>query len=296
LRGSSRAMFAVGLFHKLPNTYLYILNDAETAGYFYHDITQIIGAQEVLFFPSAYKRAAKYGQLDAANEVLRTETLSRLQGQGEPLIIVSYPDALVEKTVSREQLKEHTLTVSVGEQVDASFVSEVLDSYGFQYVDYVYEPGQYAVRGSILDVFSFSSEFPYRIDFFGDEVETIRNFDLETQLSQEKFNEIRIVPEFEHSGFKQSSLFDSLPTDSIIGMEDIRWITSRVESLNEDELHIDLKDVDFVKADLLSKMISCGVSNLSNRFVSTRVCRIRLMQLLIFIHHCNLFITRILTC
>lgn len=253
LHGSSRAMFSVGLFHKLPQTYLYILNDAETAGYFYHDITQIIGAREVVFFPSAYKRAAKYGQLDAANEVLRTETLSRLQGREEPLMIVSYPDALVEKTVSREQLKEHTLQVSVGEQVDASFVSEVLDSYGFQYVDYVYEPGQYAVRGSILDVFSFSAEYPYRIDFFGDEVETIRNFDLETQLSQEKFSEIRIVPEFERTGFKQSSLFDALPADSIIGMEDIRWITSRVESLNEDELHIDLKDVTFVKADLLSK-------------------------------------------
>jgi len=253
LHGSSRAMFSVGLFHKLPHTYLYILNDAESAGYFYHDITQIIGAREVLFFPSAYKRAAKYGQLDAANEVLRTETLSRLQGHGEPLMIVSYPDALVEKTVSREQLKEHTLQVSVGEQVDASFVSEVLDSYGFQYVDYVYEPGQYAVRGSILDVFSFSGEYPYRIDFFGDEVETIRNFDLETQLSQEKFSEIRIVPEFERTGFKQSSLFDALPADSIIGIEDIRWITSRVESLNEDELHIDPKDVASVKADLLSK-------------------------------------------
>lgn len=253
LHGSSRAMFAVGLFHKLPQTYLYILNDAETAGYFYHDITQIIGAREVLFFPSAYKRAAKYGQLDAANEVLRMETLSRLQGEEEPLMIVSYPDALVEKTVSREQLKEHTLTVTVGEKVDASFVSEVLESYGFQYVDYVYEPGQYAVRGSILDVFSFAGEFPYRIDFFGDEVESIRNFDLETQLSQDRFREIRIVPEFERSGFKQSSLFDALPASSIIGMEDLRWISNRVESLNEDELHIDPQDVTFVKADLLSK-------------------------------------------
>jgi len=252
LQGSSRALFSVGLFHKLPRTYLYIFNDAETAGYFYHDVTQIIGAAGVLFFPSAYKRAAKYGQLDAANEVLRTETLSRLQGENEPLIIVSYPDALTEKTVSKEQLKEKTLQVAVGERVDASFVSEVLDSYGFQYVDYVYEPGQYAVRGSILDVFSYSGEYPYRIDFFGDEVETIRNFDLETQLSKEKFNEIRIVPEFGRSDTRHASLFNSLPADAIIGVEDMRWIISRVESLHDDELHIDPKDVAFVKADLLS--------------------------------------------
>ena len=98
LYGSSRAMFSVGLFHKLSRHYLYILNDAETAGYFYHDMTQIMGSQEVLFFPSAYKRAAKYGQLDAANEVLRTETLSKLHSEDAPFIIVSYPDALAEKT------------------------------------------------------------------------------------------------------------------------------------------------------------------------------------------------------
>jgi transcription-repair coupling factor (superfamily II helicase) len=253
LSGSSCAMFSVGLFHKLPRHYLYILNDAETAGYFYHDITQIMGSQGVLFFPSAYKKAAKYGQLDAANEVLRTETLSRLHSEDTPFIIVSYPDALTEKTISKEQLQDNTLQVNVREQLDATFVSEVLDSYGFQFVDYVYEPGQYAVRGSILDVFSFSAEYPYRIDFFGDEVETIRNFDLETQLSKEKFNSIRIVPAFERNDMKEASLFNSLPPSAIIGLEDIRWISSRVESLNQDELYIDPKNVEFVKPHFLSK-------------------------------------------
>jgi transcription-repair coupling factor (superfamily II helicase) len=208
----------------------------------------------VFYFPSAYRRAAKYGQLDAANEVLRTETLSRLQNGGDaPQIIVSYPDALAEKTVSAEQLKESTLQISVGEQVDSEFVSEVLDSYGFQYVDYVYEPGQYATRGSILDVFSFSGEYPYRIDFFGDEIETIRNFDVETQLSREKFNEIRIVPDFGRSGARNATLFDSLPADSIVGIDDIRWISSRIESLNENELRINPQEADFVRADLVSK-------------------------------------------
>ena len=255
LHGSSRALFSSALFNKNSGVYLYILNDAESAGYFYHDLTQIVGSKDVLFFPSAYKRAAKFGQLDAANEILRTETLSRLQEENNSLIIVSYPDALAEKTVSGDHLREQTLTVSVGEKVDSSFISEVLDDYGFQYVDYVYEPGLYAQRGSILDVFSFASEFPFRIDFFGDEVETIRNFDMETQLSKERFDTIRIVPEFGRNSNKNSSIFNLLPVSSIIGIEDIRWIISRIESLNEDDLHIEIdpQDVKFVKADLLTK-------------------------------------------
>jgi len=246
-------MFAVGMFHKFPQTYLFILNDAERAGYFYHDLTQIIGTKDVLFFPSAYKRAAKYGQIDPANEILRTEALNRLQSKKFPFILVSYPDALAEKTVSGDILQKNTLRLSVGERVDRSFVSQVLDSYRFQYVDYVYEPGQYAVRGSILDVFSFSSEYPFRIDFFGDEVETIRSFDVETQLSKEKLTDISIVPELSLSQSKNATLFDLLPSESIIGIEDIQWITSRIESINEDELHINPQEVDFVKADLISK-------------------------------------------
>ncbi|MDR1518370.1 MAG: transcription-repair coupling factor [Dysgonamonadaceae bacterium] len=232
---------------------MYILNDLETAGYFYHDLMQISASKNVLFFPSAFKRAAKYGQIDNANEVLRTETLSRLQGGGEALIIVTYPDAVAEKTVSQQTLQENTLRLSAGEKVDSQFVSDVLDSYGFQYADYVYEPGQYATRGSILDVFSFSSEFPFRIDFFGDEVETIRSFDVESQLSKERFSEIRIVPEFGKSKSKNATFFDALPKDSIIGIEDLRWVQSRVESVYADELHIGVQDEEFVKADLLSK-------------------------------------------
>lgn len=253
LHGSSRTLFASALYNKQPQTFLFILNDLETAGYFYHDITQILGTKEVLFFPSAYKRAAKYGQIDAANEILRTEVLSRLQSNNSLPLIVSYPDALAEKTVSRATLQENTLRLSVGEQVDSGFVSEVLDSYGFTGVDYVYEPGQYATRGSILDVFSFSNELPYRIDFFGDEVETIRSFDVESQLSEEKFSEIRIVPELGKSKHKNASLFDALPPETIIGIEDIRWIESRVESIYNDEPSIDLSNEELVKADLLTK-------------------------------------------
>ncbi len=252
LHGSSCALFAVSLFRKLPRTYLFILNDVETAGYFYHDAVQVIGGEQVLFFPSAYKRAAKYGQLDAANQVLRTEVLSRLQDPEELLLIVSYPDALTEKTVSGKHLEENTLKVKVGDRLDPSFVSEVLDSYGFEYVDYVYEPGQYATRGSILDLFSFACEYPYRIDFFGDEVETIRTFELDSQLSKDRLKEIRVVPDLARTATQGASLFDSLPMTAVVGVEDARWIYSRVESLNEDELHIDPKEVDLVKAELLT--------------------------------------------
>ena len=253
LQGSSRALYATALFERNPQTYLYVMNDLEQAGYFYHDLVQISGDEKVLFFPSAYKRAAKYGQIDPASEILRTESLTRLYDSKQEVIIVTYPDALIEKTVSGNTLKTNTLRVAVTDKVDSDFVSEVLDSYGFAQVDYVYEPGQYAARGSILDVFSFSSEYPFRIDFFGDEVETIRSFDVESQLSKHKLTEIRIVPEFGSGASKNATLLDALPRNAIVGIDDMRWIESRVESINEDTLHIDLKDVETVKADLLTK-------------------------------------------
>ena len=254
LHGSSHALLSASLFSKLSSSFLFILNDQEKAGYFYHDITKILGTKDILFFPSAYKKAAKFGQIDAANEILRTEVLSKLHDPKGPIFIISYPDALAEKTVSQERIKDSTLKLSVGERVDLDFVSEVLDSYGFEYVDYVYEPGQYATRGSILDVFSFSNEYPYRIDFFGDEVETIRSFEVETQLSQEKMTNIRIVPEFSKDKNKGASLFEALPADTIVGIEDIRWIESRVESIYNDELSIDISsDENLVKPDLMDK-------------------------------------------
>lgn len=135
------------------------------SGVFYHDLTQVLGTETVLFFPSSFRRSIKYGQKDAANEILRTEVLSRLQKGEKGLCIVTYPDALAEKVVSRKELSDKTLKLNVGEKVDTTFITDVLHSYGFEYVDYVYEPGQYAVRGSIIDVFSFASEYPYRIDF-----------------------------------------------------------------------------------------------------------------------------------
>ena len=178
LCASAASLFSSVLVQEGGCPFVFILGDLEEAGYFYHDLTQILGTEKVLFFPSSFRRSIKYGQKDAANEILRTEVLSRLQKGEEGLCIVTYPDALAEKVVSRKELSDKTLKLNVGEKVDTTFITDVLHSYGFEYVDYVYEPGQYAVRGSIIDVFSFASEYPYRIDFFARELcshITIRN-------------------------------------------------------------------------------------------------------------------------
>ena len=235
LNGSGAAMSIAALFMKKRGHYVCILNDLEEAGYFYHDLVQLTGGEGIYFFPSAYRRAIKYGHIDPANEILRTEVLSMLQEADAPFVIVTYPDALAEKVIARDLLKENTLKISVGEKLDNMFVSDVLDEYGFEHVDYVYEPGQYAMRGSILDVFSFSYEFPYRIDFFGDEVETIRSFDVETQLSKEKLDSIYIVPEIAKRQQSNVSLLDSLPSSTSLICKDLAWAKERIDSIWNEE-------------------------------------------------------------
>ncbi|TYK33916.1 transcription-repair coupling factor [Bacteroides pyogenes] len=216
--------------------FVFILGDLEEAGYFYHDLTQILGMEQVLFFPSSFRRSVKYGQKDAANEILRTEVLSRLEKGEKGLCIVTYPDALAEKVVSRKELNDKTLKLNVGERVDTAFVTDVLHSYGFEYVDYVYEPGQYAVRGSIIDVFSFASEYPYRIDFFGDEVESIRTFEVESQLSREKKNGIMIVPDLAVTGEVTTSFLDFIPGETVLAMRDFLWLRERIQAVHDEAL------------------------------------------------------------
>ena len=238
--GSVRTIFAEGLcasaapllFSSLAATcpqvmacpYVFVLDDAEEAGYFYHDLTQILGEPEVFYFPSSFRRAVKFGQRDAANEILRTEVISRLSAGHCPLFVVTYPEAVMEKVVSRQKLDEQTLRLHASERVDITFVEETLRAFGFRRVDYVYEPGQFAVRGSILDVFSFSSEWPYRVDFFGDEVDSIRTFEVQTQLSRDKQEEIVIVPEL--AGYTQGKVpfTDFLPPETVLVMKDLFFL------------------------------------------------------------------------
>ena len=227
---------------------MFVLNDLEEAGYFYHDLVQMLGETQVLFFPSSYKRAIKYGQKDSANEVLRTEVLTKLaetasSGKenrvGRPLYIVSYPDALAELVVSCEMLSNHSLSLEVGASIEISKIEELLAGEGFDRVDYVYEPGQFAVRGSIIDVFSYASEYPYRVDFFGDEIDSIRTFEIETQLSRDKVQRISIVPQLGDGKVGgEVPFFDFLPEKSALAFQDYLWVHERIEQLNEEGLSL----------------------------------------------------------
>ena len=215
LRGSAPALMLGAAAHECPSPYLFVLNDEEEAGYFYHDLRQLLGDECVLFFPSSYRRAVKYGQRDAAQEILRTDVLSRLsrwestptEEHPMPLCVVTFPTALAERVASRKELTDHSLTLHTGEEYDIIALTRRLEEVGFRRRDYVYEPGEYALRGSILDVFSFSSELPFRIDFFGDEVETIRTFEVQSQLSKQFCVEAHIVPHVE----EQSSAAELVP-------------------------------------------------------------------------------------
>ena len=236
LQGSSASLVFAGLAVRAPEVlaqpYIFVLDDEEEAGYFYHDLTRLLGEEQVLFFPSSYKRAIKFGQRNAGQEILRTEVLSRLSSGSLPLFVVTYPQALSELVVTRQQLSEQTLTLGVGERVDIMFVQETLFAFGFHRTDYVYEPGQFAVRGSIIDVYSFSCELPYRIDFFGDVVDSIRTFEVHSQLSRDRQEIITIVPEFKGQGVGgkgQESFLKFLPKNTILVVKDMVFLCDIVE-------------------------------------------------------------------
>lgn len=235
MHASCASLFASGIFDKAPGIYVFILNDVEEAGYFYHDLAQVNGDEQILFFPSSYRRAIKYGQKDAANEILRTEVLSRL-GKQESLVVVTYPDALAEKVVSCQYLSDRTLKLDVGQHIETDKITALLVEYGFEHVDYVYEPGQFATRGSILDVYSFASELPYRIDFFGDEIDSIRTFEVETQLSTEKKTTVSIVPELASASESDICFLDFIPRQTVLFIKDFLWLRERIQTVRDEAL------------------------------------------------------------
>ena len=233
-QASATPLLFASVAEKTVQTFLFVLQDADEAGYFYHDLTQVMGTENVLFFPSSYKRSVKYGQRDSANEILRTEVLAKVSARDvkahEALFIVSYPEALAELVISKKHLDERRLSLKTGQQqIDITDVAHTLHDYGFQEVDYVYEPGQFAVRGSILDVYSFSCEYPYRIDFFGREIDTIRTFEVQDQLSKDKQSDIEIVPELATSATEKISFLKFLPSDTVLVAKDFAYIHDVIE-------------------------------------------------------------------
>ena len=263
LTASAAAVLFASVTRRTPQTILFILPDADEAGYFYQDMEQMLGNQQtqqthpqplpmregsdnsqqgdstqVLFFPSSYRRQVKYGQRDAANEILRTEVLARLSntpsmggGKGEALYIVTYPDALSELVVSKRKLDERSMQLRTGETKNVTELEQTLRDFGFHEVDYVYEPGQFALRGSILDIYSYSHEYPFRLDFFGDEIDSIRTFEVESQLSRERRETVEIVPELAQLTSEQVSFMSFLPAHTILAAKDFRFVTDSVDRI-----------------------------------------------------------------
>ena len=240
LLASSSALLFGSLTTKCKTKIMFVMQDADEAGYLYHDLTQILGDKQVLFFPSSYRRAVKYGQKDSANEILRTETLCEIKNEEDnkkknsSLFIVSYPEAMAELVVSHNSMDSRMLTLAKGEEKPMNDIVSTLRDFGFSEVDYVYEPGQFARRGSILDVFSFSSEYPFRIDFFGDEIDTIRTFEVENQLSKDKCDNATIVPELSQSNEERIPILQFLPKDTFLCMKDFTYVCDIINKVYEE--------------------------------------------------------------
>lgn len=229
LAGSSPAMLFAS-FPKQKHPLLIVGDSLDDAGYLYHDISRIIGEDAVLLFPSAYKRDIKYGQIDAPSQILRTEALNHWHDDKQLKCVVTYPEALAERVASKETIDRHTLHLSVNATVNLTETIRWLRENAFTEVDYVYEPGHFAVRGSILDIFGYSNELPFRIDFFGDEIDSIRVFNIETQLSEKRLDEISITSNVAQQSHGDS-LLEYIHKDTIIALRDSAYTIERIQAI-----------------------------------------------------------------
>ena len=233
MAGSSLSFVISNSFKQVEKPYLLIFNDKEEAAYYLNDLEQLLGDKNVLFYPGSYRRPYQIEETDNANILLRSEVLNRINSRKKPAAIVTYPVALFEKVVTKSELERSTLKLSVGEQISLDFVNEVLFEYQFNRVDFVTEPGEFAVRGGIIDVFSFSNEEPYRIEFFGDEVDSIRTFDIETQLSTEKEKKISILPNVENKQLqeKRESFLKYISNKTVIFVKNKDLLFGKLDKL-----------------------------------------------------------------
>jgi transcription-repair coupling factor (superfamily II helicase) len=235
LVGSSFSLVIQNIFEKLQVPFLLLFQDKEEAAYYLNDLEHLLNEQDVLFYPSSYRRPYQIEETDNANVLLRAEVLNRINSRKKPSIIVSYPEAIFEKVVTRKELDKNTLKVSVGDKTTIDFINEVLFEYHFKRVDFVSEPGEFSVRGGIIDVFSFSNDNPYRLEFFGNEVDSIRTFDVETQLSLEKQNKIAIIPNVENKFLQENreSFLDYIHPKTILFFQNTEVIVSQLDKLFE---------------------------------------------------------------
>ena len=233
LVGSSLSFVISSVFKKIEKPFLLIFNDKEDAAYYLNDLEQFIGVNNVLFYPGSYRRPYQIEDTDNANILLRAEVLNRINSQKKPAIIVTYSDALFEQVITKSELKRNTLNINVGEDLSLDFINELLHEYRFNKVDFVTEPGDFALRGGIIDVFSFSNDLPYRIEFFGDEIDSIRTFDVETQLSVEKLKKINIMPNVENKMLeeKRESFLKYISSKTIVFVKNMDLTKIRLDNL-----------------------------------------------------------------
>ncbi len=233
LVGSSLSFVISSVFKQLEKPFLLIFENKEEAAYYLNDLEQLIGDKNVLFYPGSYRRPYQIEQTDNANVLLRSEVLNRINSRKKPAVIVTYPDALFEQVVTKKELDKNTLKLSVGEELSLDFINEMLFEYNFKRADFVTEPGEFSVRGGIIDVFSFSNDEPYRIEFFGDEVDSIRTFDVETQLSSEKLKKISIMPNVENKLLEEhrESFLKYIHPKTIIFSKNIETLSIRLDIL-----------------------------------------------------------------
>ncbi len=237
LHGSARALAIAAMYRGCTQHQIVVLDDSEAASYVLNDLLTVLPPTEVVYFPSSYRKRLRNSQIDTANEILRTETLNRLANNPQPCIVVTYPEALMEKVVRAEDLQENTLLIKQNQQVSIEKIEESLLEFDFRRVDFVYEPGQFAVRGGIVDIFSFAYEMPYRVDFFGDEVDSIRIFDIETQLSKETCTEVEIVANLQTEGNVNSDcILSYLPQGYTAIYTDFGYVRGKINQLYNDAL------------------------------------------------------------
>ena len=233
LIGSGKTILLANLYKVSPQNFVALLQDREEAAYFYDDLNNLGFSGNTLFFPSSYKRSVQYSDIDQENIIQRTDVLNRIVQNENQFIIVSYPEAVVETVISRSGLETNTLQLKKGDNISIEFINEFLYEYGFNRVDFVYEPGQFSIRGSIVDIFSFSNEDPYRLDFFGDEVESIRSFHIDKQTSKQAFEQITIVPNIQGENIegKRVSFLEFLPKETIIVGNNLPFIIDQVTGI-----------------------------------------------------------------
>lgn len=247
LTGSAVSMVLAENFKETRMPFLFILEDKEEAAYYLNDLESLLGDNRVLFYPASYRRAYQIEETDNANVLLRSEVLNRINSKKKPAIIVTYPDALFEKVITRKELERNTLNITVGDKLSLDFINETLFEYHFKRTDFVTEPGEFAVRGGIVDVFSFSNDEPYRIEFFGDEIDSIRTFDVETQLSLDVKKKVNIIPNIETKTVEETreSFLKYIASKTVVFIKNETYFLGRINQLFEkaEEIHEELDPI-----------------------------------------------------